>query len=183
MKNPYRIWELQYISSCMESMGTYSIWPQAIPRVLSCWYLDIHRHVDLLIMCVFFSSSQQHYLTEVGSLNHILHLHCEQDVLCLSWGNTLCCCGTCVVLVCSGFISGLMFLLLYYETQTVPSFPLVMCSVSDGGINHLSSLKTPVYFRLSPYVCFNWVWNDRRADLWEGSALMCVFVLPGSICD
>lgn len=153
MKNPYGIWELHYIGSCIESIGTYSTWPQAIfhyagflllvfTHSRACWYLRImyfsFSTTALLksccLLCTYFLSVALIAKKHVALSEH------------------MCCVG----------LRGL-----YLWTDVAASdtafifFRAVMYrSISEGGINHfVSSMKTSVYPRLSPH--FNWVWKDR----------------------
>lgn len=39
------------------------------------------------------------------------------------------------------------------ESMQCLPFSLLMCGISEGGINRLNSLKMQLYLRLSPYIC------------------------------
>lgn len=59
---------------------------------------------------------------------------------------------------------------------------LVVCwSISEGGINHLTSIKTSIYPHLSPYLCLIEYERTQRVDLWKCFAVICAFVQPASL--
>lgn len=53
---------------------------------------------------------------------------------------------------------------------------MICCSISEGGNNHLTSIKSLVSSSL-----LNWVWKDQRVDLWNSLAVMFVFVSAASM--
>lgn len=95
----------------------------------------------------------------------------------VSWRNTLCHYSTCIVTACSGFISRLMLLLLLPRgSNSAFVFSGLWSVVVSTKVGTITSLKSLVSLTL-----LNWVWKDHGVDLWNGLAVMFVFVSTASM--